>query len=118
MPSIRARLSAPRAMAAYLVTLVLVAGCSAGGVVTVREMIGDASYWPPACNANPCVLTGNGGITDVWERYVDTNLARGRQFVVKGLCASACEIAARRAHAKLLPGAKLIVHEPRPAVIL
>ncbi|KQW85591.1 hypothetical protein ASC89_00445 [Devosia sp. Root413D1] len=104
-------------MAAGLSLVVLAAGCS-GNVVTVREMIGDASYWPPACNADPCVLTGNGGITDVWERHVDTNLARGRQFVVKGLCASACEIAARRAHARLLPGAKLIVHEPRPAVIL
>ena len=118
MLSIRARLSAPSAMAACLVTLMLASGCSAGGVVTVREMIGDASYWPPACNADPCVLTGNGGITDVWDRHVDTNLARGRRFVVKGLCASACEIAARRAHAQLLPGAKLIVHQPRPAVIL
>lgn len=56
--------------------------------------------------------------TDVWERHVDANPARGRQFVVNGLCASACEIAARRAHASLLPGATLIVHEPRPAVIL
>jgi hypothetical protein len=118
MLSLRARLSAPRIIAACLATLVLASGCSAGNVVTVREMIGDASYWPPACNANPCVLTGNGGITNVWDRYVDTNLARGRQFVVKGVCASACEIAARRAHAKVLPGAKLIVHEPRPAVIM
>jgi|GEM_PF-2899656 hypothetical protein len=117
MPGIRVRWRAPRAMAAGLSLVVLATGCS-GNVVTVREMIGDASYWPPACNADPCVLTGNGGITDVWERHVDTNLARGRQFVVKGLCASACEIAARRAHARLLPGAKLIVHEPRPAVIL
>lgn len=118
MPGFRARLSAPRAIAAYVATLVLACGCSAGSTVTVREMIGDARYWPPACTANPCVLTGNGGITDVWERHVDTNLARGRQFVVKGLCASACEIAARRSHAKLLPGAKLVVHEPRPAVIM
>lgn len=104
--------------AACLAMLVVVSGCSAGNVVTVREMIGDASYWPPACNSDPCVLSGNGGITDVWQRHVDTNLARGRQFVVKGVCASACEIAARRAHAKVLPGATLIVHEPQPAVIL
>jgi hypothetical protein len=117
MPAIRARWRAPRRTAAGLSLLVLSAGCS-GNVVTVREMIGDASYWPPACNADPCVLTGNGGITDVWERHVDENLARGRRFVVTGLCASACEIAARRAHATVLPGARLVVHEPRPAVIL
>lgn len=118
MLSIRARLRVPRAMAACLATLMFASGCSAGSVVTVREMIGDSRYWPPACNANPCVLTGNGGVTDVWERHVDKNLARGRQFVVKGLCASACEIAARRAHAKVLPGARLIVHKPQPAVFL
>ena len=118
MLRLRARLRAPRAMAVCLATLVFASACSAGSVVTLREMIGDARYWPPACSADPCVLTGNGGVTDVWERHVDKHLAQGRQFVVKGLCASACEIAARRAHARVLPGAKLVVHKPQRAVIL
>lgn len=83
---------------------------SGAASVTVRDMIGDARYWPPKCNSNPCVLTGLGGIVGVWENHVDTNLALGRSFVVKGLCASACEIAAIRADAKLLPGAKLVSH--------
>lgn len=85
--------------------------------VTVREMLGDERYWPPACNASPCVLSGLGGIVPVWERHVDKNLALGRVFVVVGVCASACEIAARRAHAEITPGAVLIVHEPTPAIL-
>lgn len=117
MSKIRERSLGPGVVAACVATLVLASGCS-GNVVTVREMIGDTSYWPPACTADPCVLSGNGGITDVWERHVDKNLALGRKFVVAGLCASACEIAARRAHATVLPGARLVVHEPQPAVIL
>ncbi len=93
----------------------LLAGCS-GSTVTLRQMVGNASYWPPACTADPCTLTGLGGVTDVWERYVDDNLALGRSFVVVGVCASACEIAARRAHARILPGARLIPHTPTPTV--
>lgn len=84
--------------------------------VTVRQMIGDPRYWPPACSKPVCVLTGLGGIVQVWERHVDTNLALGRTFIVKGLCASACEIAARRAHAVVADGAVLILHKPSPAV--
>jgi hypothetical protein len=118
MLAIHQGMRASRLIVAGLATVLVASGCSAEKVVTVREMIGDARYWPPACTSDPCVLTGNGGITNVWERHVDTNLARGRHFVVKGLCASACEIAARRAHATVLPGATLIVHAPRPAVIL
>lgn len=84
--------------------------------VTVRQMIGDPRYWPPACHQQVCVLAGLGGIVQVWERHVDRNLALGRTFVVKGLCASACEIAARRSGATVLKGATLIVHESSPAV--
>lgn len=105
-----------RATAACVAAFLLVSGCNGGSIVTLRNMIGDTKYWPPPCHADPCVLTGNGGIANVWERHVDENLALGRGFVVKGVCASACEIAARRAHAKLLPGARLIVHTPTPTV--
>ena len=86
----------------------------AASAVTVRQMLNDARYWPPACNASPCVLTGLGGLVRVWEKHVDRNLALGRRFVVQGVCASACEIAARRAKAELLPGARLIYHAPTP----
>jgi hypothetical protein len=79
----------------------------AGGQVTIKEMIGDPRYWPPACDSVVCVLTGLGGIVQVWLKHVDRNLALGRTFVVRGICASACEMAARRAKAKLLPGAEL-----------
>lgn len=94
---------------------VVLAGCS-GSTVTLRQMVGNASYWPPQCVSDTCVLTGLGGVVHVWEKYVDENLARGRSFVVVGVCASACEIAARRAHARVLPGARLIAHEPAPTV--
>lgn len=83
--------------------------------VTVRQMIGDPRYWPPTCEGPVCVLTGLGGIVQVWERHVDKNMALGRTFVVEGVCASACEIAARRAQATITDGAVLIVHEPSPA---
>lgn len=100
-----------------LSVLAFASGCSGGNIVTLRSMIGDSHYWPPRCDSNPCVLTGLGGVTRVWERHVDENLALGRQFVVEGVCASACEIAARRAHAKVLPGARLIQHTPSPTVM-
>lgn len=93
-----------------------VTSLASAGQVTIRQMLGDPRYWPPACEQRVCVLSGLGGIVDVWERHVDKHLAKGRTFVVKGLCASACEIAARRAKARILPGATLIVHKPRPAV--
>lgn len=86
------------------------AGIAASGGVTVREMIGNPLYWPPPCETKVCVLTGLGGIVQVWLKHVDRNLALGRTFVVDGVCASACEMAARRAKAKLLPGARLIPH--------
>ncbi len=89
---------------------------AAYGVVTVRQMLNDDRYWPPACHASPCVLTGLGGLVNVWRDHVDHHLALGRRFVVKGVCASACEIAARRSHATLLPGARLIPHKIEPTV--
>lgn len=69
------------------------------------------AYSPPPCNSRVCVLTGPGGLVNLWNSHVDRNLALGRVFVVKGLCASACEIAARRADAKVLPGARLVKHQ-------
>ena len=94
---------------------VMLAGCG-GSTVSLRQMVGKADYWPPECSSNPCVLTGPGGVVHVWERHVDEQLALGRSFVVTGVCASACEIAARRAHARILPGARLIPHTPTPTV--
>lgn len=96
-------------------TALLLAGCG-GSTVTLRQMVGKADYLPPQCNANPCVLTGLGGVVHVWERHVDRQLALGRSFIVTGVCASACEIAARRAHARIQPGARLIPHTPVPTV--
>lgn len=74
-----------------------------------------SAYAPPPCNADPCVLTGPGGIVQVWNAHIDKNIRLGRHFVVKGVCASACAIAAQRAHATLLPGAQLIHHQTSPA---
>lgn len=101
----------------FLWVLIIWAVSSIAGAVTVREMIGDDRYWPPACERPVCVLTGLGGIVRVWERHVDKHTALGRSFVVEGVCASACEIAARRAHATPMPGARLIVHKPSPAIL-
>lgn len=92
-----------------------VSSVASAGEVTVRQMIGDARYWPPVCDQSVCVLTGLGGIVQVWERHVDKHKELGRTFVVEGICASACEIAARRAGAAIAPGATLVVHEPSPA---
>ena len=104
-----------RAPQLWLCALVLFSGCT-GSTVTLRQMVGNSSYWPPPCKASPCVLTGLGGVTEVWQRHVDENIALGREFVVAGVCASACAIAAQRAHATVLPGARLIPHEPKPTV--
>ena len=84
-----------------LAAFALLAACGSS-TVTLRQMVGKAEYWPPRCEADPCVLTGMGGIQHIWERHVDEQLALGRSFVVTGVCASACEIAARRAHARVL----------------
>lgn len=69
-------------------------------------------YAPPPCASQVCVLTGPGGIWQVWRAHVDKHTALGRAFVVEGICASSCEKAARRVHARLLPGAELIYHAP------
>lgn len=69
------------------------------------------AYAPPPCNSHVCVLSGPGGLVALWTKHVDRNLAKGRVFVVDGVCASACAIAARRADATLLPGARLITHQ-------
>jgi len=99
----------------WLLIIWAVSSLTSAGEVSVRQMIGDARYWPPACEQSVCVLTGLGGIVQVWERHVDKYNGLGRSFVVEGMCASACEIAARRARARIAPGATLIVHEPSPA---
>jgi hypothetical protein len=78
-------------------------------------MLGDRHYWPSECSATTCVLTGNGGILDVWLAHIDEN--RGKKFVVKGRCASACEWAYLRARQRgentvVLPGARFVRHNP------
>lgn len=69
------------------------------------------AYAPPPCHSRVCVLSGPGGLVNLWNSHVDRNLALGRTFVVKGVCASACMIAARRADATMLPGAMLVPHQ-------
>lgn len=76
------------------------------------EVLSNAkAYAPPPCNAHVCVLSGPGGLVNLWISHVDRNRALGRVFVVEGVCASACAIAARRAEATLLPGARLVPHQ-------
>ena len=70
------------------------------------------AYAPPPCNSRVCVLTGPGGLVNLWIAHVDRHAAKGRTFVVKGVCASACRLAALRVHARLLPGARLVYHKP------
>lgn len=106
---------------AIIGTLVAISSAFAAPV-TIRQITNDARYWPPVCTlhqrcdltcpANPCILTGLGGILIVWISYVDAN--PGRSFVVRGVCASACEIAYQRAkpHVVVEAGAQLIVHDP------
>lgn len=72
-------------------------------------------YMPPKCIGQTCYLTGPGGIVIFWTEHVKRN--SGKHFIVKGLCASACEIAYRLAVANgervtVLPGAKLQYHKP------
>lgn len=100
--------------AVIVASLLLMSPVLAGERVSIRAMLDDARYWPPACERSVCVLTGLGGIVSVWTRHVRRNA--GKRFVVQGVCASACEIAARRANAERMPGARLIPHVPRPAV--
>jgi hypothetical protein len=69
------------------------------------------AYAPPPCHSRVCVLSGPGGLVNLWVSHVDRNRALGRVFVVKGVCASACAIAAHRAEATLLPGARLVAHK-------
>ena len=73
-------------------------------------------YMPPKCIGETCVLTGSGGIVIFWTEHVKRNA--GKHFIVKGYCASACEIAYRLALSRgervtVLPGAKLVYHKPR-----
>lgn len=89
--------------------------------ITVREMLDDPKTYFPTCRADPCSLTGPGGIIDVWERYVDKNMALGRGFVVTGWCASACEHAYQRAkrlgaRITIEPGSQLVYHKPSAAI--
>lgn len=97
----------------FVVTLMVVSCASAADASALTYILAHASrYAPPPCHADPCVLTGPGGIWQVWRAHVDRNTALGRSFVVTGICASSCERAARRVHARLLPGARLVYHEP------
>lgn len=95
-----------------VVWLVILWGVSSlASSATLTEVLTHAdTYAPPPCNSRVCVLSGPGGLVALWTSHVDRNLALGRVFVVKGVCASACEIAARRADATLLPGARLVQH--------
>lgn len=74
-------------------------------------------YLPTACRALPCVLTGLGGFIETWDNWADAVMARGWGFIVRGICASACEREYRRAlaagaPAQVAPGAVLIYHAP------
>lgn len=84
--------------------------------VTVAVMLQDARYWPRPCT-DSCELSGLGGIVEVWENWVDEH--KNARFVVRGVCASACEIAYQRAKkygtVKIAPKAKLIKHRASPA---
>ncbi len=86
---------------------------------TLREMVNNSRYWPPACEANVCVLTGLGGIVGIWTAYVEKNT--GKRFIVTGICASACELAYQLAlkngeQVIIKAGARLIVHAPRETI--
>ena len=80
---------------------------------TLTDVLKNAkAYSPPECRSHVCELYGPGGIVSIWTKHVDRNMAIGRRFIVTGACASACMIAAIRAHAPLVgPDAKLIPHE-------
>lgn len=94
----------------WLVILRVVASLAVSASL-VDVLSNATAYAPPPCHAHVCVLSGPGGLVSLWTSHVDRNLALGRIFVVEGTCASACAIAARRANASLLPGARLITHQ-------
>jgi hypothetical protein len=101
--------SLPLALALLLIPAI-------GHAVTIKQMLKDERYWPKQCANKVCVLTGLGGIVDVWERHVDKH--RGYTFVVKGTCASACRLAYLRAKArgeKTIVKGRLIYHKPSRA---
>lgn len=84
---------------------------------TITYMLNNPKdYFPAPCDHNKkvCVLTALGGIVDVWVRHVDEH--KGYTFIVRGLCASACEIAAKKAKAKREIGSKLKPHKPKKSV--
>jgi len=79
--------------------------------VSYADIFGDKRYWPPKCTITECTLTGLGGIIGVWLQHVDKH----ERFVVRGVCASACEMAYRYARdigksVRIAPGARLIPH--------
>jgi len=86
--------------------------------VSIRTMLTDKRYMPPVCKNDICVLTGLGGIVQVWEAHIDRNA--GKTFIVKTneVCASACFEALKYAQSKgenviVEKGAKLIYHAPQ-----
>lgn len=98
---------------AYCLALTIASVLAPAKAVDLTYALTHASaYAPPPCHRSPCVLTGPGGIWQVWRAHVNRNAALGRTFIVRGVCASSCERAARYAHARLMPGARLIPHNP------
>jgi len=86
--------------------------------VTIAAMLEDDRYWPPPCHGDICTMTGLGGIVSVWVEHVERN--RDKTFVVRGTCASACNIAVQHAIRSgfaviMFPGSRLIKHNPSPA---
>jgi hypothetical protein len=93
------------------------------GAVSLKDMLSPspnaALYWPAPCQRNICVLTGLGGIVAVWRNHVDEH--QGYTFIVKGVCASACEIVYwqvvdRGDTVYILPDAQLIEHAPTEVI--
>jgi hypothetical protein len=109
-------------IAAILISIALwglIAWAASAAQITIEQMLEQpGKYFPAPCDQRRkvCILTGLGGIVSVWTRHVDTHDAKGFRFVVRGVCASACEIAARRAKATALPGSRLIPHSPSPGI--
>lgn len=103
----------------HIILVLILAYAGTAQAVTIREMMDDDRYWPPPCTQTACVLTGLGGIVSVWEDHIDKH--QGRQFIVRGVCASACEIAFQRAvrryeRVRVELGARLIKHRPSKAI--
>lgn len=74
----------------------------------------DAAYLPPPCNADPCHLEGLGGNVAIWRAHTIAHSLKGRDFIVTGICASACEIVARETGARLTEQACMITHQSEP----